>query len=255
MSEWNKPQWKTFSEFFLPEYNKAHGTKFLYTPEDAKVFNSDNDFVDPKLKRLPVQHTSSVGTDDDIDMEISRPKTSEKFINDLKAELKFRGINKCHIMLNISNPPRTIAEAREAVYWITELIQKKISKVKNRIYSFDQEEYDIYEKECIKWISEIDIYEDEELRLAFGWSKYPLEVKGVLDSEARFANALAKKESKNYQNAEELILLLDFDPFSFDPDDIDKFKKIVEEKGTKFKAIWVYQLWSGARGAFEIYHQ
>lgn len=254
MSELSSHEWKTFSEFFLPEYNKLNKTGFLYLDRDPKVYNSDWDFVDSDNNALSIQHTRAIGTDNDVKMEITRPKISEQFINGLKKELEIRGVKNCHISLNISNPPHTKEEARAASYWISEWIRKRyFDSSRKKIYSFDQEEYDIYIKHCLKWVSEIDLFEDDGLHFGFGWSKYPLEVNGVLDSQERFANAVGKKEAKNYANADKLVLVVDFSPFSFDEDDIPKFKEIISETKTKFNAIWVYQLWSGARGAFEIY--
>ncbi len=187
-------------------------------------------------------------------MEITRPKISEQFINGLKKELELRGVKNCHISLNISNPPSAKEEVREASYWISEWIRiKYFDSSRKKIYSFDQEEYDIYIKHCLKWVSRIDLFEDDGLHFGFGWSKYPLELNCVLDSPQRFVNAVMKKEAKNYTNADKLVLVLDFSPFSFDENDIIRFRKIISESKTKFNAIWVYQLWSGARGAFEIY--
>ena len=254
MSELTRPEWKTFSEYFLPKYNEINDTGFFYLDQDPKVFNSDWDFSDNDKNILSIQHTRAIGTDDDVKMEITRPKISEHFINGLKNELMIRGVKNCYISLNISNPPHTKDEARSASYWIAEWIRKRyFDSSRRKIYSFDQEEYDIYIKHCLKWVSEIDLFEDDGLRFGFGWSKYPLEVNGVLDSPERFANAVEKKDAKNYSNAEQLVLVVDFSPFAFNDNDLSKFKEAIKKAGTKFKAIWVYQLWSGARGAIEVY--
>jgi len=254
MSELTDPEWKTFSEFFLQKYNSVNGTNFLFTAQKPKVFNSDWDFCDNEGNILSIQHTQAIGTDDDVKMEIIRPKISEKFINGLKEELKIRGVKNCHILMNISNPPHNKDEARSAAYRIAELVQKKyFDSSRKKIFSFDQEDFDIYIKHCLKWISDIDLFEDDGLRFGFGWSKYPLEVKGVLDSTERFINAVKKKEAKKYSNAGNLVLVVDFNPFAFGEKDLSDFKTKLKDLEISFKAIWVYQLWSGARGAFEVY--
>ncbi len=254
MSELSKPEWKTFSEYFLQKYNSVNDTGFLYLGQDPKVYNSDWDFYDNDGNILSIQHTRAVGTENDVKMEITRPKISEKFINELKEELKIRGIKNCHISINISNPPHNKEETRSAAYCIAELVQKKyFDSSKKKIFSFDRGDFDIYIKRCLKWISNIDLFEDDGLKFGFGWSKYPLEVKGVLDSTTRFINAVKKKEAKNYSNAGDLVLVVDFSPFAFDEKDLSDFKNKLKDLEIKFKAIWVYQLWSGARGAFEVY--
>ena len=71
MSELSSHEWKTFSEFFLLEYNKLNKTDFLYLDQDPKVFNSDRDFIDSDKNTLSIQHTRAIGTDNDVKMEIS----------------------------------------------------------------------------------------------------------------------------------------------------------------------------------------
>jgi len=254
MSELSPMEVKIFSEFFLPNYNSKNNANFFYKDQDKAIINSDLDFYDNEGNVLSIQHTRAVGTENDVDMEIVRPGNSQKLVNDLKNELKIRGVNNCHISINFSNPPRDKREGKIAVYWVSELIRKKyFDSSRKKIFSFSQEDCDIYFKECSKWISEIKIFEDDGLHFGISWSKYPVEAIGLLDSTTRFINAVEKKEAKNYFNADKLILVVDFSPFPFDEKDLLDFKNKLESIKTKFKAVWVYQLWSGARGAFEIY--
>ena len=252
--ELSEQEWTEFSKYFLPKYNAENNTSFgLIRPSPVSI-NSDCDFIDAAGNTLALQHTRAVGTQNDISMEIVRPKHSEKFINLLYENLLQKGVSRCHISLNISNPPRNNDEIRSAVYWVSELIRMKTEKEnRDKIFSYDRQDDDLYIGRASKWISGIDIFPDTNFnRPSFGWSKFPIESLGVLDSVQRFTNALARKLGKNYTNISELLLLIDFSPFPFDEGDITGMKEVSSKLNPGFKSIWVYQLWSGATGAFKI---
>lgn len=252
--ELSEQQWAEFSKYFLPKYNDENSTSFSLIRPKPYTNNSDCDFIDASGNTLALQHTRAVGTQSDISMEIVRPKHSEKFINQLYESLLQMGVSRCHISLNISNPPRNNDEIRSAVYWVSELIRMKAEKEnRSKIFSYDRQDDDLYIGRALKWISDITIYPDTKFsRPSFGWSKFPIESLGVLDSVQRFTNALARKLEKNYTNISELLLLIDFSPFPFDEGDITGMEESSSKLSPGFKSIWVYQLWSGATGVFKI---
>lgn len=254
MSELSKQEWEVFAGYFLPKYNSENSTNFRYKEKFPVVPNSDFDFFDENGRILSVQHTEANGTDDDVEMEIVRPHYCGRLIYKLKQELSQRGINNVHVSLNISGPPTKRDEVNTAAYWIAELIQRRVNRdVQSKIYSFDQQEFEIYEKECTRWVSQIDVFPDNGIHLSFGWSKYPLEVNGKLDSPERFINAVKRKLDKRYRNARNINLVVFFSGFAFDEQDIETFKKMLSEIEVNFQSIWVYQLWSGALGAFKVF--
>ena len=158
MSEPTNEEWKLIAKYFLPAYNSIHKTKYNYSDSKPTISNSDKDFISSEGSVLSVQHTRAVGTNEDIDKEIIRPTKSENFINALMKKLKLNRIDKCHIYINVSNPPKNNQEIQEAVYWISDFIIKQSNnKIKNQFFSFNQEDYDIYVQRCKKWISELDL--------------------------------------------------------------------------------------------------
>ena len=230
---------------FLREYNQTHNSNYLFESEEPEDDRScDYRCIDESQSREPlkIQHTLAAGNSY---IERARPSQVDRIVHDYVIQnLRRQDHRGYSISINIDNPPRGREEVARLGDKILDCIESKAIEALDprhkRIFKYSRMDFNDFIQPIKEYVSdfEIETLPNPKMKTVVSWSSAH-ENDRYFGPEQMVLAAIARK-SKLGPSAKDLVLLITFDLFPYDPDIyIPEIRDNLRGQETLFKEIWL----------------